>query len=116
MLCSAHKPERYDANKLYKKDHPELMAKMARTQSARRIGLDPDIVEAYYQEHNGCCDICGEGISDGRFTRLSIDHDHETGKFRGMLCNSCNNGLGRFKDNPKLLRLAADYLDTNVAQ
>jgi hypothetical protein len=53
------------------------------------------------------CEICG--IILGR--SLHWDHNHETGQFRGWLCNSCNNGLGRFKDQPFLLRAAADYLE-----
>jgi hypothetical protein len=46
----------------------------------------------------------------GRKLRLNVDHCHVTGKVRGILCNSCNNGLGRFRDNPDLLLKAADYL------
>lgn len=43
-------------------------------------------------------------------TRPHIDHDHENGQIRGILCASCNVGLGMFKENPKLLLAAADYL------
>ena len=39
-----------------------------------------------------------------------IDHDHETGKERGLICGHCNTGLGFFRDNPKALRSAASYL------
>ena len=56
------------------------------------------------------CEICG-GDPDGRWKRLVIDHCHSTGKFRGMLCNNCNHGLGKFQDSPELLRQAATYLD-----
>jgi hypothetical protein len=50
------------------------------------------------------CVICGDG------TTLVIDHDHVTGKIRGMLCNHCNRGLGHFRDDPTLLEFAAQYL------
>ena len=50
------------------------------------------------------CVICG---SEGQ---LVVDHDHVTGKVRGMLCNHCNRGLGHFRDDPVLLEFAAQYL------
>jgi predicted transcriptional regulator len=59
------------------------------------------------------CAICSSTdgmLRLGRKLRLNVDHCHVTGKVRGILCNSCNNGLGRFRDNPDLLLKAADYL------
>ena len=50
------------------------------------------------------CVICGSK------ERLVVDHDHVTGKVRGMLCNHCNRGLGHFRDDPMLLEFAAQYL------
>jgi len=50
------------------------------------------------------CTICGQGGD------LVVDHDHQTNKIRGMLCNHCNRGLGHFKDNPNLLEYARIYL------
>ena len=51
------------------------------------------------------CDICNEE------KELHVDHCHTTNKFRGMLCNSCNNGLGRFRDNIEYLKEATKYLE-----
>ncbi len=50
------------------------------------------------------CVICGAE------EQLVVDHDHATGKIRGMLCNHCNRGLGHFRDDPQLLEFAAQYL------
>ncbi len=50
------------------------------------------------------CVICGS------VEKLVVDHDHTTGKIRGMLCNHCNRGLGHFRDDPMLLEFAAQYL------
>lgn len=50
------------------------------------------------------CVICGDS------GKLVVDHDHQTGMVRGMLCNHCNRGLGHFRDDPMLLEFAAQYL------
>jgi hypothetical protein len=55
------------------------------------------------------CDICGSELSG--FREPCIDHDHATGKVRGMLCRGCNVGIGNLKDDPKILRAALRYLD-----
>lgn len=55
------------------------------------------------------CDICGTTPRGQR--RHHIDHDHSTGKVRGLLCEECNKGLGQFKDSLTLLRKALNYLE-----
>jgi hypothetical protein len=77
---------------------------------SRRQKLAPfqrEFIDEYKRETGGLCDICG-GVPTG--IGLCIDHDHETGMVRGLLCNGCNIGLGGFRDNPRLLIRAADYL------
>ena len=61
----------------------------------RRKGLSLEW-EEHIENHDGCCDICG-GPPDGKWKKLNIDHDHETGEFRGMLCFRCNRALGYFR-------------------
>ena len=61
---------------------------------------------------NNACAICERTTnSDGR--SLAVDHDHETGEVRGILCISCNRGLGYFQDDPILLEKASQYLYQN---
>jgi hypothetical protein len=75
-------------------------------------GISVEKYEHLYSEQSGKCAICSGDCPTGK--RLSVDHDHETGEVRGLLCSSCNNGLGRFKDDPELLRKAGDYLEINT--
>lgn len=63
--------------------------------------------EAFLQQ-NGVCAICG--LPEEQDRNLSADHNHSTGKFRGLLCNRCNPALGAFKDNSELLYKAIAYL------
>lgn len=56
------------------------------------------------------CPICGKRTIVGVTANLVKDHDHDTGKGREWICDSCNTGLGRFKDDIKLLQRAIDYL------
>ena len=78
------------------------------------IRRDYGITELQYQEllkkQDGKCAICLTSNPGTRVKRFSIDHIHGTKEVRGLLCNSCNNGLGRFKDDPILLHKASDYL------
>ena len=81
---------------------------------SKKCNTDIDY-SAVLQEQNGRCAICGvDSNSIGR--RLSIDHNHESGAFRGLLCHNCNVLLGHAKDSPDLLRKAICYLlqDENV--
>jgi hypothetical protein len=56
------------------------------------------------------CAICGNSCKTGR--QLAIDHCHKTGEVRALLCADCNGALGHFKDDPRILRKAADYVES----
>jgi hypothetical protein len=58
---------------------------------------------------NNLCAVCGEPEPYGR--KLALDHCHTTGKIRGLLCTECNQGIGKLKDRPDILRQAAEYLE-----
>lgn len=78
----------------------------------RKYGLTPEDYEQMLAVQGEGCAICGAPEPGGRSKtpRLHIDHDHGTKKVRGLLCNSCNRGLGYFKDSPILLTEAAGYI------
>lgn len=61
-------------------------------------------------EQNNACAICGIEATELK-RELSVDHNHETNKIRGLLCHHCNIGLGNFKDSTTLLSVAIEYLE-----
>lgn len=81
----------------------------------RKYGINYADYAALLEAQKGVCACCGRPetkMQFGSIRMLSVDHDHETGKVRGLLCGNCNNGIGYFgNDRPDLLRAAADYLD-----
>lgn len=101
-------PERQrEVARRYKRTHIKKIRRGQARRCWRKIGLDVDFVEHYMEIHKKC-EICGASETERR--ALSVDHCHKTNMFRGILCDSCNRGLGYFKDNTKLLLKAADYL------
>jgi hypothetical protein len=81
----------------------------------REYGLTPEQFEEMLIQQDSKCAIC-QGQSTGRSTseRLCVDHNHVTGKVRGLLCHTCNNLLGQLKENPELLRAAIRYLEQHA--
>ena len=77
----------------------------------RKYGLKPGEYESMYGEQRGMCAIC-----DKHELKLAIDHDHYTGKVRGLLCRRCNLMLGMAKDDPETLISALNYLIENKAE
>jgi hypothetical protein len=74
------------------------------------FGLTIEEYEAILEKQKGGCAICGSITSQGRWEHLHVDHDHNTGKVRGLLCTKCNRGIGLFDDDPNLLEKTAKYL------
>lgn len=78
----------------------------------KTYGLGPGEYDILVAAQGGACAICG-GV---RRQRLSVDHDHSTGVVRGLLCRMCNGRLlTAARDNPDVLRRAADYLENPPA-
>jgi hypothetical protein len=75
----------------------------------RFYGIEREDWNQMFAEQEGCCAICGKHQSEQK-KRLEVDHCHETGHVRALLCTNCNTALGKFYDDPELLYRAADYL------
>lgn len=73
----------------------------------------PEAEKLFYHQKNGYCDSCGLSAEDHRKlygSSLHIDHDHENGMIRGVLCHKCNVTLGNFKDSIGELELLIEYI------
>lgn len=76
----------------------------------RRYGITAEQYDALAAEQGGVCALCR------RRPPQHVDHDHLTGQVRGLLCSGCNQGLGNFRDDAAVLRLAADYVSQHSWQ
>ena len=98
-LCKTHYNQRYNQ---------QLTPTQRRKAQLRCLyGLEEDQHKKLLNEQKGGCAICRKVPKK----QLSVDHDHQTNEVRGLLCQSCNTGLGLFADSPELLRAAAIYLE-----
>jgi hypothetical protein len=74
-------------------------------------GIDADEYNKLFKEQNFCCAICGDNLAKVDKKHRFLDHDHISGKVRGILCRRCNLGIGFFKDDTNVLGLAIKYLE-----
>ena len=96
---------------------PEQSRKIRRKNLAsaiRRYGITVEQFEQMMERQQGCCAICGDppdpnGVKAA--SRLHIDHDHNSGQVRELLCNHCNRGVGAFRDDPDIMRKAIAYIE-----
>ena len=91
---------------------------LRRKYKLRQYGLSIEQYDALYTAQGGLCAVCGVykdpwqptgGANRAKF--LVVDHDHSTGRIRGLLCTQCNVAIGQTHDNPSILRAAAAYLE-----
>lgn len=78
-----------------------------------KYGCDQATYEALEKEQGGVCAICRQPETDqykGTTLELAVDHDHKTGKIRGLLCRSCNLAIGKFKEDVRIVEAALEYL------
>jgi hypothetical protein len=112
MCKPCHKARGAELREQRKAADPEAFDRKWRESQYRRLyGIGVDDYERMSAEQGGVCAICGSAdpkrAADSVF---SVDHDHETGAVRGLLCHDCNTALGKFGDSIETLLAAVDYL------
>ena len=80
-----------------------------------RYGITPEQYTELFVGQKGCCAICGnpeiaKHNKTQKIQKLAVDHCHKSGKVRGLLCQDCNRGLGKFYDDTSRLAKAINYL------
>lgn len=98
-------------NKTYNLNH-KCSDEQARSKVIKRMGLTIEQYDELLTKQEYCCAICGTH-QDKLKQKLSIDHNHDTLKIRGLLCNKCNRGIGLLNDSIVQLQKAIDYLNNN---
>jgi hypothetical protein len=109
-----HWEENKDSLRAYRLNYHRTVSKK---KSLEEKGWTKELFEVTFSEQSGKCAVCGETINQfgtrkERTVLACADHEHsDPPKPRGLLCTLCNVGLGYFRDNPKNLRLAAEYVE-----
>lgn len=105
--------DRLNAYRRRRRQDPSVKEREWVTYLRRKYGMSVAEYSELLRGQSGLCAICESPPAEGR--RLHVDHDHETGRVRGLLCFTCNNALGDFEDDPVRLRGAARYLESYEA-
>jgi hypothetical protein len=83
--------------------------------AANQYKVTVEFLESTFKAQSGLCAICSKPEvnkhSSGTTMRLAIDHCHKSNKFRGFLCQKCNQGIGMFLESQDLLKNAINYLE-----
>lgn len=102
VVCSARKQQEY-----YEENGGGVMAKL--TRMLKRYGLSHVDYYTMLEAQGRACKTCLTPFE--QHGEANVDHNHRTGKVRGLLCVRCNRGIGLFRDDPLSLRRAATYLE-----
>lgn len=88
------------------RDPEKLKAQQRKNDLKKKYNISPEDYDKMFEDQQGHCAICLTTSTKA----LHVDHNHETGKIRALLCSHCNVGLGHFKESLNLLERAKDYL------
>lgn len=104
----AENKERFDAYQAEYRNRPERKRAMRDLHFRAKYGLTADEVDELLAAQGGVCAICGERPE--REASMHVDHCHDTGRIRGLLCSRCNHAIGLLREDPALFARAAEYL------
>ena len=105
---AANPEKQRERRRKYRKANPEKQRECRRKwQLKSKYGLTEAEHEAMLEQQNGLCRICGKA------EKLVVDHNHETGKVRGLLCPGCNKGIGFLGDTSEGVQKALTYLQNS---
>ena len=104
--------ERVNAYQRTRRQEPEVKRRNRAGHLRRKFGMTLEGYEEILARQGGVCAVCSRPPTPS--ISLHVDHDHETGRIRGLLCFRCNNALGDLEDDPGLLRAATRYLEPAV--
>jgi hypothetical protein len=105
--CKEYLPLEQFYNNNYK---PDGLSSTCKACSRENYDRKKQHYKGLYTMQEGLCAIC-EMTTEENGKDFAVDHCHKTGKVRALLCNSCNTGIGTFRDSPYLLNKAIEYLD-----
>lgn len=89
---------------------PDTKERKFKRMIKHRYNLTTEEYESMYLKQNKSCAICYKKLQLGSPKGLYIDHNHKTGKVRGLLCPSCNSAIGKLKEDIDIFKRAIDYL------
>lgn len=135
-ICDIEKSSKWnksnpDAHAEHERNHRDHNPDIVKENKARHTKNNPEAIKNTYLKctyglsleelnllkalQDNKCAVCGKHETaihaNGNIKSLSIDHCHETGKVRGLLCNNCNTAEGLLKGNSSIIRKLADYVD-----
>lgn len=104
-----NKEERKDSHRRYAQ-RPEVKAASRDRMLRRKYGVTAKQYDRLLSKQGGVCAICKQDRRDTRQREMPVDHDHDSGKVRGILCDHCNRVIGLFGDSPDVIARAIKYL------
>lgn len=109
-----HKKKAAEKKKQWAEANPDKVIAASRRRQLKLFNLTEKDYQSLLHKQQGKCAICDTVFPGGAGKNFAVDHCHETGLIRGLLCFACNTGIGKLKDNAELLIKAAQYLQGKV--